>query len=160
MKNTLLNTIGGIALAVLFLTMSAPVSVSGQNGGGRLVGTWDVQVTIRSCQTDVPVRTFPSLMTYMQGGTMLDSTSGIPQALKTPGHGGWSHINGNTYKSIFKSFSFDPVGNFTGWTILRHEIRLNSGATEGELAGTAEVYNANGVLVLTGCSSATATRLE
>jgi hypothetical protein len=177
MKNTFLKTIG-TALVILLLAF-AQVQVSAQNtktedqskkqtqensseqsGGGRLEGTWDVQVIIRNCQTGAAIRTFPSITTFMSGGTLLDSTSGIPQALKTPGHGIWSHISGNTYRFSTKSFNFDAGGNFTGWTIIRHEGHLNSGATESESAGTAEIYAPNGNLIFTSCSTATATRFE
>jgi hypothetical protein len=96
----------------------------------------------------------------MSGGTLLDSTSGIPQALKTPGHGVWSHVSGRTYSFSFKSFSFDAGGNFTGWTIIRHQAYLNLRATAYTSAGTAEVYDPNGNLIFTGCSSTTATRFE
>src|SRR6266540_598994 len=112
MRKIFLKTIGGMALAVLLMAMVAPIWVSGQSGGGRLEGTWNVQVTIRNCQTGAEIRHFASLTTFMSGGTMLDSTSGIPQALKTPGQGVWGHVNGNTYRFTFKSFSFDPSGNF------------------------------------------------
>ena len=82
----------------------------------------------------------------MSGGTFLDSTSGIPQAQKTPGQGVWSHLNGNTYRFSFKSFSFDAANNFTGWTKVTHEATLNSKATEYTSEGIAEVYASNGVL--------------
>lgn len=167
MKGSVVKIIGGIVLAVLVnstltlgLVSAQDESKSQNDGGGRLEGTWDAQVTIRNCQTGAAIRTFASIGTFMSGGNFLDSTSGIPQALKTPGHGVWSHINGNTYRFSFKSFSFDLSGNPTGWTIIRHEANLNSGATEYESAGTAEVYDPNGNLIFTGCSTTTATRFE
>jgi len=167
MKNNIVKTIGGMVLAVLVILTLTLGSVfadddskSQKGGGGRLKGTWDAQVTIRNCQTGAAIRTFASIGTFMSGGTMLDSTSGIPQALKTPGHGVWSHAGGNTYRFKFKSFSFDASGNFTGWTIISHEANLNHSADEYESAGTAEVYAPNGNLIFTGCSSTTATRFE
>ncbi len=167
MKSNIVKTIGGMVLAVLITSTLTLSLVSAQDdskrqngGGGRLEGTWDAQVTIRNCQTDAEIRTFASIGTFMRGGTMLDSTSGIPQALKTPGHGVWSHISGNTYRFKFKSFSFDASGNFTGWTIISHEAHLNHSADEYESAGTAEVYAPNGNLIFTGCSTTTATRFE
>ena len=144
MRNTFLKTIGGTILTILMLAAFTNISVSAQavlnsppTEDGRfqspensrdLEGTWDAQVTIRNCQTGEAIRTFASIGTFMSGGTSLDSTSGIPQSLKTPGHGIWSHISGNTYRFKFKSFSFDPSGNFTGWTIINHEANLNSKA--------------------------------
>ena len=139
---------------------SAQEESKGQDGGGRLEGTWDVQVTIRNCQTGAAIRTFASITTFMSGGTLLDTTSGHPQALGTPGQGVWSHIGGNTYRFKIKSFSFDASGNPTGWIIISHEANLNSTADEYESAGTAQVYNLNGNLIFTGCSTTTAARFE
>jgi len=176
MKSNIVKIVGGMVLGILVIStltlglvsaQDASGLVSAQNdsqsqngGGGRLKGTWNVQVTIRNCQTGAAIRTFPSIGTFMSGGTMLDSTSGIPQAQKTPGHGVWSHAGENTYRFKFKSFSFDASGNPTGWTIISHEANLNHSADEYESAGIAEVYDPNGNLVFTGCSSTTATRFE
>jgi hypothetical protein len=160
MRNIVLKALGGIALVICLSAMFTPAWVSGQGGGGRLDGTWDVQVTIRNCQTGAAIRSFASLTTFMFGGTMIDSTSGIPQALKTPGQGVWSHVSGDTYRFTFKSFSFDAGGNFTGWTKITHEAALDSNGNQYSSAGTAEVYSPNGTLITTGCSTTTATRFE
>lgn len=170
MKSKAVKMIGGIGLmlfvmsALTFGLATAPddpqSKSESKSGGGRLAGTWDVQVTIRNCQTGAAIRTFASIGTFMRGGTMLDTTSGTPQALRSPGHGVWSHVGGNTYRFKFKAFSFDASGNPTGWTIINHEATLNHGADAYESAGTAEVYALNGNLIFTGCSSTTATRFE
>jgi hypothetical protein len=180
MKNTFLKTISGAALTILMLTMFAQVRVSAQDTNNedqskeqtqedlsgrrgnntKLEGTWDMQVTTRNCETDAATRTFASIDTFMSGGTMINSTSGFPQALVTPGQGVWSHISGNTYRFKFKSFSFDPSGNFTGWAIVSYEINLNRRADRYNAVGTTGVYAPNGNLLFTGCSTATATRFE
>jgi len=168
MKRNFVKTIGGTVLAFMVisaltfgLVFAQDESISeSRRGGDRLEGTWDAQVTIRNCQTGAAIRTFASIGTFMSGGTLLDSTSGIPQALKTPGHGVWSHTGGRNYRFKFKSFSFDANGNFTGWTIINHEANLNRRANEYESVGTAEVYAPNGNLLFTGCSTTTATRFE
>jgi hypothetical protein len=180
MKNTFLKTATTAVFAILMMTMMYQVRASAQDtdtgdtgkeqteedlsaqrrNARRLVGTWDAQVTIRDCQTGAAIRTFASIGTFMSGGTFLDSTSGIPQALKTPGQGVWSHIGGNTYRFKFKSFSFDASGNFTGWTIIQHEANLARSGDEYESGGTVEVYAPNGILVFTRCSTTTASRFE
>jgi len=181
MKNTILKKIGGMTLAILMLAVFAQVRVFAQEetktedrnteqtiedasarreNAKKLVGTWDVQVTIRNCQNGAAIRTFASIATYMSDGTRIGSTSGIPQALRTPEHGVWSYLGGRNYQLSFKSFSFDAAGNFTGWTIVRHQLTLNHRADAGDSAGTLEVYAPNGTLVSTGCSTTTTTRFE
>ena len=129
-------------------------------GGQRIVGTWDVHVSVRVCQTGAEIRTFESLEHFNTGGTMQDVASGFAPGRQTPGIGVWTHLGGNTYQFRFKSFGFDANGNFTGWTIVRHEITLNSKADEFTSEGTAEFYDANGNLLFTGCSTNTASRFE
>ncbi len=165
MKSSLLKMIGGTVLAFMVILVLTFGFVFAQDEsksaeGGGFDGTWNVQVTIRNCQNNAAIRSFASLTTFMSGGTLLDSTSGIPQALKTPGHGVWSHTGGREYKFSFKSFSFDANGNFTGWSIVRQFAVLNQRAGDYESFGTSEVYAPNGNLLFTGCSATTATRFE
>ncbi|HVE59587.1 MAG TPA: hypothetical protein VNB22_22445 [Pyrinomonadaceae bacterium] len=166
MKRNFVKIIGVTVLTFMVISIVAFGVVCAQdkselqNGGGRLEGTWDVRVSIINCQTGAEIRNFASLTTFMSGGITLDSTSGTPQALKTPGQGVWRHVGGNTYQFSFKSFSFDAANNFTGWTIIRHEAVLDSRGNEYTSAGTAEFYAANGNQVGAGCSSTTAVRFE
>lgn len=166
MKRNFVKIIGGTVLifavisVIAFGVVWAQEKSDLQQGGGRLDGTWDVQVTIRNCQTNAEIRSFASTTTFMSGGTLLDSTSGVPQALKTPGHGAWRHESGNTYRFSFKNFNFDASGSYTGYTIIRHEAVLDSKGGEYVSSGTSEVYAPNGTLLLTGCSTTTAARFE
>ena len=166
MKRNFVKIIGGTILTfavisiIAFGVVWAQEKSELQQGGGRLDGTWDVQVTIRNCQTNAEIRNFASTTTFMTGGTLLDSTSGTPQALKTPGHGTWRHESGNTYRFSFKAFTFDAAANFTGWTIIRHEVYLGTRGNEYTSSGTLEAYAPNGTLLFTGCSTTTATRFE
>lgn len=162
MRNTFLKAFTGIALVVCLSAMFTLAwgSANGRGGrGGKLEGTWDVRVTIRNCQTGAEIRSFASVTTFMFGGTMIDSTSGMPQALRTPGHGVWSHERGDNYLFSFKTFNFDGAGNNTGWTKITHVADFENG-DQYSSAGTSEVYAPNGTLVATGCSTTTATRFE
>jgi hypothetical protein len=119
-----------------------------------------VRVSVHSCQTGAEVRTFESLEQFNAGGTMQDVSSGFAPGRQTPGIGVWKHLGANRYSFSFKSFGFDANGNFTGWTVVRHEVTLTAGAGEFTSEGTAELYDAGGNLLFTGCSSNTATRFE
>jgi hypothetical protein len=160
MRNKITIALGGIALVIGLSAVFTPGWVSGQSGGGRLEGTWDVQVTIRNCQTGAEIRSFASVTSFTFGGVTFDSTSGIPQALKTPGQGVWSHVRGDTYRFSFKNFNFDAAGNFISWTKITHQADLAPNGNQYSSAGTAEFYAPNGSLISTGCSTTTATRFE
>lgn len=125
----------------------------------RLEGTWNVQVTIRVCATGAPIASVPAMGLFARGGTMHDTNATNP-ALRSPGFGTWSHIHRNRYRFAFKFFSFDAAGNSTGYRIVRHNVILAPDGDEYESAGTAEFYDVNGNLTMTGCSSSTATRFN
>jgi len=158
------KNICGLILAVT-LVFAALAAVSfgqgrGPAGGGRLDGAWNVRVAITNCQTGGVLRSFDSITQFMTGGTLIDSTSGVPQALKTPGQGIWEHTTGQYYRFKFKSFTFDPAGNYTGYTVIQHTATLDSTSDTYESQGTLEVYNPANVLVATGCSATSASRFE
>ena len=178
MKTNLVKTIGGsvvthcmatrmaTCMAASMLAMLAPITAAADdleksfNRHSRLIGTWDVQVTTRDCQTTAALRTFPSILTYNIGGTMLEATAGIPAAAKTTGHGVWSHIRGNTYHIKFKSLLFDASGNFTGTITISQILNLTNRGNENESTGTVELNAPNGNLISAGCATSTATRFE
>ena len=97
---------------------------------------------------------------FMQGGTLIDSTSGLPQAAKTPGQGIWEHTVGSGYRFKIKSFGFNSSGVYTGYTIIQHAALMNSQGDAYDSAGTAEIYAPDGTLLNTLCSTTTATRIR
>ena len=131
----------------------------GQDGkGGRIVGTWDAVVTIRDCNSGAALNTFASIASFNQGGTTIGSTSGIPQALRTPEHGIWRHISGHSYQFSFKSFNFNAAGVATGYSIVTHDLELDRGGDTYTSSGIAQFYLMNGTQVGQGCSDAIGTR--
>ena len=179
MKKRFWKTIGGAALAILMLTMCAQISVFAQDiedqnkeqarkkdastqhaKTKQLIGTWDSQVTLRVCQTGAAINTFATIRTFMSGGTTIGSNGAISPALRTPEYGVWEHLSGRTFRLKFKSFSFDPTGNPTGWTIVTQTAEVSPDGDSYTTAGPVEVYAPNGALVFTGCATATATRFE
>jgi hypothetical protein len=132
-----------------------------ERGSGRLVGTWDAQVTARDCATGNPTRpTFASIASFNQGGTTIGSTSGMPQAARTPEHGIWRHLGSNRYLFRFKSFNFDPTGAAVSYVIVTHEIELDDSAKNYFSHGTAQFFLMNGTKIAEGCSDAIGTRFE
>jgi hypothetical protein len=129
-------------------------------GGGRIVGTWEVVVTARNCQTGAPLATFPATASFNSEGTLLVSEGGIPPSLKTPAQGNWTQVWGRHYRFKTKAFNFNAAGTLTGWLIINQTLNLDRGANGYETSGTAEVYNSQGVLVATNCSTTTATRFD
>ena len=151
-----------VAVAVLLGTsvLIGLAQGGGQYGGGRLEGSWNVRVSVRDCSTGTEVRSFDSVTQFMQGGTLIDSTSAMWQALKTPGQGIWEHTTGNSYRFTFKVFNFSPAGAYIGYQIIRQEASMSPFGDSYESTGTSENYSPNGVLLMSGCSTTTATRMS
>ena len=91
----------------------APDAQSGSQAK-RLEGTWATQVTIRDCHTGVIVREFPALNTFAQGGTLIDTTSAVGAALRSPGHGTWEKIGNHSFHAFSLAFLFSPANVWTG----------------------------------------------
>src|SRR5438105_11283814 len=153
MMSSLLLTCG---LAPL---VPAAIPLRGGTEDGRLQGTWDMQITLTDCAGHV-IRSFPSLIEFAAGGTVVESNAGTPQALKTPGEGVWSHTTDNTYAFRFKFFTFDPQNIFTGWTIIAGTTTVNPTGDTNAGSATVKVYNTSGVLLVSLCAETAGTRFK
>ena len=161
MKRNLIKTLsiaGGLAVLIAMGTLN--ISMAQTDGGRGLRGAWDTQVSIIDCQSHNVIATFANMPVFVAGGTMIESTSGTASALRTSGEGVWRHITGNNYVFRFKSFTFNAQNVFTGWMIIQADASLDSTGDAYTSSATIEVYDANGVLVGTGCAESAGTRFE
>jgi hypothetical protein len=148
------------SLAVLIAMGTLNISMAQTDGGRGLRGAWETQVSIIDCQSGNVIATFANMPVFMAGGTMVEATSGTAPALRTQGEGVWRHITGHNYVFRFKSFSFNAQNVFTGWTIIQADATLDSTGDAYTSSATIEFYDANGVLVGTGCAKTAGTRFE
>jgi hypothetical protein len=119
---------------------------------------WEQITTVTDCAGH-PIRSFPVMLTFHQGGTMMDGTT-TPPALRTPAQGVWSHIGDNTYAFRLKAFTFNAQNVFTGWSIIAGEITVDATGNANSGPATVEVYDPNGVLLTTLCAETVGTRFE
>src|SRR6266576_7179694 len=146
MKTKLVKSImAPLVVAFALLPMVAATAFGQGTQGGQLQGTWEMQITLTDCAGHV-IRSFPSLIEFARGGTVVESNAGTPQALKTPGEGVWRHTTDNTYAFRFKFFTFDPQNIFTGWTIIAGTTTVNPTGDTNAGSATVKVYNTSGVL--------------
>ena len=161
MKRKLIKAFCMAAGLALLITMgTSSTSMAQRNGGGRLEGAWNTQVSIIDCQSGNVIFSFANMPVFMAGGTMVEATSGTAPALRTQGEGVWRHITDNNYAFRFKSFSFNDQNVFTGWTIVQADASLDSTGDAYTSSATIEFYDANGVLLGTGCAESAGTRFE
>ena len=139
MKTKLVNSImAPLVIACALLTMVATAAAGQGTEGGRLQGTWEMQITLTDCAGHV-IRSFPSLIEYAAGGTVVESNGGTPQALKTPGEGVWRHTTNHNYAFSFKFFTFNSLNVFTGWTIIAGETTVDSTGNTNTGSATVKV---------------------
>jgi hypothetical protein len=168
-KKQFLRATGGASLVILMLATFAQIWVSAQdkdnesaqNGNERsLIGSWNVQASIRDCQTGTVLVTFPAMLTFNQGGTMQETANDAAPLLRLPGHGVWSQHNGRRYSFAFQFFRFKPDGTFDGRNIIRSDVSFEQSGNRYTTTDTVEVLDANGDLITTACATSTATRFE
>jgi len=148
-----------LVVACALVPMVATTATRPGTVGGRLQGTWEMQITLTDCAGHV-IRSFPSLIEFVAGGTVVESNAGTPQALKTPGEGVWSHTTDHTYAFRFKFFTFSPQNVFTGWTIIAGETTVDETGNANTGSATVKVYDPNGVLLVSLCAETAGTRFE
>ena len=160
MKTKLVKSIlAPLVVAFALLPMVAAPAIGQGKAGGRLEGTWEMQITLNECAGHV-IRSFPSLIEFVAGGTVVESNAGTPQALKTPGEGVWSHTTDHNYAFRFKFFTFNAQNVFTGWTIIAGETTVDRTGDANTGSATVKVYAPNGVLLATVCAATAGTRFE
>lgn len=152
-----------MVLAPLVICALLPMfaaTASGQGAvGGRLQGTWDMQITVNDCSGHT-IRSFASQVVFMAGGTLTEESSGTPPALRTGGKGVWRHTTDSNYAFRFKVFNFNAQNLFTGWTIIAGETTLDSTGNANAGPATVDIYDPNGVLLVHLCADAVGTRFE
>jgi len=163
MKNTFVKSIGVTALALL-LVGGVQLFGSGQNSGRHqrsIEGAWRTTITIRNCQTGAPITTFQGLQTFNEGGTVAETATGVPPSMRTPGHGVWSREQGwQHYSFAFMYDRFNADGTYAGSQKVRGAVVLEASGDELTVVSSTEIFNPAGQLIASGCSTATATRIE
>jgi hypothetical protein len=159
-------TLGGIAALVLAgmlaLGSGSTVRARAEDEGShkRLEGTWRVQLTVRDCQTNAALRTFPALFTFDKGGTLTATTAGQSPALFTPNLGVWEHKGGSTFSAVSEAFVFSPVGVWIQTHRLTRVIELDRDADEFTDTVTLEIFDTNRNVIATGCGTSAGRRFE
>ena len=163
MKNTFVKTIGGTALALLLVGGAQLFGSNQENDEHQrsIEGAWRTTVTIRNCATGAVITSFHGLQTFNKGGTLAETTAGTPPSLRTPGHGVWQREHGaQHYSFVFMFDRFNPDATYAGSQTVRGDVTLDASGDEMTVVASVEIHTPAGQLVATGCSTATATRIE
>jgi hypothetical protein len=164
MQTTRFTRLPGMTLAVMLMLVGA----QGLEGGpeaqagdrGKLEGTWLIETTRVNCDTREPLLApFPSVHTYLRGGTVLDIGAAPPLdpvVTRSAAHGIWERTGDRTFCECFHSFSF----NAAAMHVLTVEVTFTRSLLQGKHAetdeiigiGTGKFFTPAGVLVGEGCA--------
>jgi hypothetical protein len=126
----------------------------------EIKGAWILQVSAHDCQTGAPVSNFQSLVTFAQGGTLTNVTTGGNPALRTTGLGTWEKAGRHQFTAVTMVFLFSPAGAWTATQRLANTFEI--GSNPDELTGTTEAnfFDTNGNLTATVCATVVGRRLD
>ena len=152
------NRFSRIPLAVLvaFLVAQAPLTAqavpdpNSEARHSRIVGLWDVEVTITNCANGAPLFSFPAMHKFELGGTGQVVPATNPAALSAHLLA-WNYVGDDQYQTVMKMYRFDATGNYVGWTEVTSEAAIDPETGYYEGAGIAEFFNLAGVVVATSC---------
>lgn len=166
MKKHILRTIGAALVAITMIAGLTQVWVSAQEENGvqpLLVGSWDIQVTIRDCSTGDPIPGFPiipAMVTYHQGGTMSESDLGGPGIIRLEGHGVWRRIVGRQYSAAVRWLNFLPDRTPLGLQILRQNITVSKDGASFTSTDTVEFVAPDGTTTPGPCATESGVRFQ
>lgn len=156
------------ALAGMMALTTGPVATAEEAAGQKssnskakeIQGAWVLQVSAYDCQTGAPVSNFRSLVTFAQGGTLTNVTTGGNPGLRTTGLGTWEKAGGHEFRAVTMVFLFSPAGAWAATQRLANTFEI--GNDPDELTGTTEAnfFDTNGNLTATVCASVLGRRLE
>ena len=144
-----------LIVALLGLTAARPMASA--HAAPRLEGAWKVSVTIHDCATGDIIRTPRALNLFGRDGSVTETAD---NPLRSSSVGQWRHLQANSYTSTFWFFRRNPDGTFAATVKVTRMIELGDDGNHFISTGTVEDFNADGVLISSGCATETAERLE
>lgn len=153
-----------LVFAVLRLMVSAQETGDAEHPRTPAIdGVWVVNVTVRDCQTGNLIRSLHALNLYIHDGSLTETAVNAEPAVnvpRTPSVGTWRHLGGRTYASTLNFFRYETDGTFASRARVTRTIELNEDGSVFTSTGTVKDFDANNVLISTGCSTETGTRPE
>ena len=147
-----------LVLAGMLVLGSETAEAQSERG---LEGTWRAQLTVSDCQNpNVVLRTFPAKFSYAKGGTLTVTTAGQLPSLSTAGLGIWNHEYGRTYSAVSEAFIFSSAGVWTSTQRLMRVIVVTKDAKRYTDTVALEILDTNGNVIVTGCGTSVANRME
>jgi hypothetical protein len=125
-----------------------------------MIGTWDIKVTLRNCQTGASARTLRAINTFGCGGVLIETGGRGATAHSQLGQGMWQHLGGHYYRAVLQFFRFNRDGSLAGTQRVTRHIELSDDGNEFTATASVEDFDANNNITRTNCATEKARRLE
>lgn len=153
--------------AVLVLSAGWSAAAPSQ-GEHAIVGTWVVTVQLNNCSGAAIGGPFQSLLTFNNGGTMIEDTMNPSFAVgqRGTGHGIWEYEGGHKFavKSVafinFTTLPPPPPGFEMGTQTITQTIEFPNGPDQWTADAQVQFADAAGAVYRSGCATASAVRFE
>lgn len=162
-----MKRVNTLVLAATLLTatpalLAAPPAQAGSNPitnaqHSRIVGVWDIQVSLFNCSTGAQVGGFPAMHKFELGGTGQVVPATNPAALSAHLMV-WEHLGGDDYQWAIKFFRFDATGMRLNYTVINSVVSIGPDGDTYLGSGVAETYDFNDNLLGIACPSFEGTR--
>lgn len=143
------------AISVLCAAAATTV-VAAQDESRGLEGVWNVSVSVLDCETGAVIRQAHAITMFIHGGSMTQIAANL---LRSSAEGTWTHAPEHTFTESFWFFRFNPDGSLASTANATHTIQLSPDGTKFTSTGVVRDFDANNLLISTGCATKTATRL-
>jgi hypothetical protein len=137
--------IATIALGVMVAFCTTAQAQNGNSIKRAIEGSWKAKVTVAPGPGAPPP--VDALVTYSAGGGLVESDNLFPPSVVTAGHGSWEYA-GRSFNNTFVKLMFNAQGQPTGTIKVREKITLGFNRNEYTGAGTAEIFDPSGNLLL------------
>lgn len=122
-----------LAAGTIGLSPASAAVASGNKTAHSIVGTWQVEVTVRQDAADCTVapavpfgpNPFPALNTFHKGGTVSETGSRSPPSRRSPGHGVWQRVGKDAYQTRITFQVFDDNGFLSNIMDTQTDIALS-----------------------------------
>jgi hypothetical protein len=135
----------------------APAQGASEDASGKLEGTWSNEVTVRDCGTGAALFSFPALVTFNSGGTMIDTTTGTSPSLRSPGLGKWERTGNRTYSVTVFALLFTPAGTWSGTQ--RLDISIFVTGNDNTFNTSSTTFDTGGIRAGAACATGVGHRL-
>ena len=125
-----------------------------------MIGTWDIEVTLRNRATGESTQTLRAVDTFTSGGALIQTGAHSALNLSSPGQGVWRHIFDQKYAAVLRFFRFNPDGSVAETRRVTRYLELSPDGNRFTGTASVEVFDAADSLIVAQCATEVGKRFE